>query len=129
MHGSERDVTLRGESARVLEATRLSVEKVSKTNPARNELLAQIHLIEESIRSLEDCSIPEQKHGYLGFVMTDLFEGGEAELICGGRVYTVAMVKKEFWEERIGPALSGIGGFLYLNYDDEIVFRQATWIS
>jgi hypothetical protein len=131
LDGSHNNIMLQCESRAVLEATKTFVENVTKTNPARVELVQQIALMEQSLRGLQDCETTEQKHGYLRSVLLNLFDAGDAEMVCGDRVYSKDMIKKEHWSDGKMPGHSrgGNGGFLYRADDDQIVLKQMTWIS
>ncbi len=48
---SQSEITLRAESAAVLDATKSLVEDVAKTNPARAELLEQLSLTDGAINT------------------------------------------------------------------------------
>ncbi len=87
--------------------------------------------MEQSIQDSNDCEITEQKHGYLLSVLLNLFDVGDAELICGGHVYSSDMVEKEHWSdgEIPGHSRGGHGGFLYRSNDGQIVLKQISWIS
>jgi hypothetical protein len=128
---SESEMILCAELQTVLKATRLFLRNVTKTNPARVELLNQVSLMVESIETSEHCKLDELKHGYLRHVFLNLFDAGDAEMICGTRTYTNEMLTKENWSSGKIPgfSLGGHGGFHYLNSDGQIVFSQATWIS
>lgn len=128
---SESAMILCAELPTVLKATRLFLENVTKTNPARDELLNQISLMVQAIETSEHCKLDELKHGYLRNVFLHLFDAGDAEMICGARTYTSAMLTKENWSSgKIpGVSLGGHGGFRYVDSEGQIVFSQATWIS
>lgn len=128
---SEYDAILQCETESVLQATKLFVENVTKTNPARRELLEQILLMEQSIRDAEDCDITEGKHGYLRSVFLTLFDAGDGQIICVGQIYSNKMVEKENWKVDGPPvfSLGGHGGIQYRTPDGRIVFKQGTWIS
>lgn len=128
---SEYDVTLRGESVTILDATQSFVANVTETNPARAELLGQIALMKQSIADSQDCEITEQKHGYLRSLFLNLFDSGAVELICGDQIFTNAMVQKEQWSAGGVPGHSrgGYGGYQYQTPNGQIVFKQPTWIS
>ena len=59
LDGSHNNIMLQCESRAVLEATKTFVENVTKTNPARVELVQQIALMEQSLRGLQDCETTE----------------------------------------------------------------------
>ena len=128
---SETETTLRAESHTALKATRSFVKNVTKTNPARDELLSQILLMEQSIEDSKDCELSELKHGYLRSVFLNLFDAGDAELICGDDTYTNDMLQKEDWSAGEIPGFSrgGYGGFQYRSSDGQTVLSESTWIS
>ncbi len=99
MAGSQSEIMLRAGTDVVLTATKSFVENVTERNPALAELLNQIALMEQSIDDVSDCEITEQKHGYLRSVLLKLFDVGDAEIICKDRVYSIDMVKREYWSD------------------------------
>jgi hypothetical protein len=80
------EIVLSCDTQLLVAALNASIDNVTKTNPARAELMDQMAKMQRSLQEEKDCELMEQKHGYLRDVVLALFDAGDAQINRGSRV-------------------------------------------